>query len=244
MAHAAKASTAQRAAVNSTVQELMSVIQKRRSVRVYKTGKVSDAQLEYGPRGGALGALGSEHATLGVRRDAEPQENEAHPQRFTITSGGKENAKTPSITKGLKKDYVGDVSVIVLACGDPRTKAVYLTTRQQADREKLFQASIANSVQQMMLAAASMNLGTVWVSVREEVEPELRKLFQVPEPLRLLWVVPIGHARSWPKAKPRRNVSRFCAHGSLRSEEVEIRLGDPAVAKELNLTAGVFGSGY
>ena len=49
-------------------------------------------------------------------------------------------------------------------------------------------ASIANAVQQMMLAAASMNLGTVWVSVREEVEPELRKLFQVPPELRLLWV--------------------------------------------------------
>jgi nitroreductase len=77
------------------------------------------------------------------------------------------------------------------------------------DREKLFQASIANAVQQMMLAAASMNLGTFWVSVREEVEPELRKLFQVPPELRLLWVVPIGHARSWPKAKPRRHAVAF-----------------------------------
>lgn len=106
--------------------------------------------------------------------------------------------------KGLKKDYVGDVSVIVLVCGDPRTKRVYLTTRQPADREKLFQTSIANAVQQEMLAAASMNLGTVWVSVREEVEPELRELFKVPASLRLLWVVPIGHARGWPPAKPRR----------------------------------------
>jgi nitroreductase len=111
--------------------------------------------------------------------------------------------------KGLKKDYVGDVSVLVLVCGDPRTKAVYLTTRQAADREKLFQASIANAVQQMMLAAAAMHLGTVWVSVREEVEPELRELFKVPEELRLLWVVPIGHARSWPKAKPRRAPAAF-----------------------------------
>jgi hypothetical protein len=47
------------------------------------------------------------------------------------------------------------------------------------------------------------------VSVREEVEPELRALFQVPEALRLLWVVPIGHARSWPKAKPRRSIAAF-----------------------------------
>jgi nitroreductase len=84
-----------------------------------------------------------------------------------------------------------------------------LTTRQAADREKLFQASIANAVQQMMLAAASMKLGTVWVSVREEVEPELRELFHVPPELRLLWVVPIGHARAWPKAKPRRAPTAF-----------------------------------
>jgi nitroreductase len=111
--------------------------------------------------------------------------------------------------KGIKKDYVGDVSVLVLACGDARTKQVYLTTRQPADREKLFQASVANAVEQMMLAAASMNLGTVWVSVREEVEPELRKLFQVPDELRLLWVVPIGHARSWPRAKRRRPITAF-----------------------------------
>jgi nitroreductase len=61
----------------------------------------------------------------------------------------------------------------------------------------------------MMLAAASMKLGTVWVSVREEVEPELRELFRVPEELRLLWVVPIGHARAWPKAKPRRSPAAF-----------------------------------
>jgi nitroreductase len=61
----------------------------------------------------------------------------------------------------------------------------------------------------MMLTAASMNLGTVWVSVREEVEPELRELFEVPRELRLLWVVPIGHARSWPKAKPRRTAAAF-----------------------------------
>ncbi|MGB7950476.1 MAG: nitroreductase family protein, partial [Candidatus Binatia bacterium] len=46
MAHPAKATAAQHAAVNNTVHELMSVIQKRRSVRVYKSGKVSDEQLK------------------------------------------------------------------------------------------------------------------------------------------------------------------------------------------------------
>jgi 5,6-dimethylbenzimidazole synthase len=206
MAQPAKASRSQ--PENPAVQALLGVIQKRRSVRVYKTGKVSDPQL---------------HAILEAARWA-PSGANTQPWEFVVTRDRKKmkrireiydnewrqrKREDPVNYKGLKKDYVGDVSVIVLVCGDPRTKMVYLTTRQQADREKLFQASIANAVEQMMLAAASMNLGTVWVSVREEVEPELRELFQVPQPLRLLWVVPIGHASSWPKAKPRRNISDF-----------------------------------
>jgi nitroreductase len=189
-------------------KSLASVIQRRRSVRVYKTGKVSDAQLQ---------------TILEAARWA-PSGANTQPWEFVVTRDRKKMKKVREIYsnewrerkredpvhyKGLKKDYVGDVSVLVLVCGDARTQRVYLTTRQPGDREKLFQASIANAVQQMMLAAASMNLGTVWVSVREEVEPELRTLFRVPDPLRLLWVVPIGHARSWPKAKPRRPVAAF-----------------------------------
>ncbi len=189
-------------------ENLLEIIQHRRSVRVYKRGKVTDAQLQ---------------TILEAARWA-PSGANTQPWEFVITCDRKKmklvrqiydnewrqrKREDPVNYKGLKKDYVGDVSALVLVCGDPRTKQVYLTTRQPADREKLFQASVANAVQQMMLAAASMNLGTVWVSVREEVEPELRTLFKVPNELRLLWVVPIGHASSWPKAKPRRKLSSF-----------------------------------
>ena len=189
-------------------EPLLDVIRKRRSVRVYKKGKVSETQVQF---------------ILEAARWA-PSGANTQPWEFVLTRDPKKmkqvreiyskewkqrKLEDPVHYKGLKKDYVGDVSVLVLVCGDARTKEVYLTTRQPADREKLFQASIANAVQQMMLAAASMNLGTVWVSVREEVEPELRKLFKVPAQLRLLWVVPIGHASSWPKAKPRRSLAAF-----------------------------------
>jgi nitroreductase len=189
-------------------RNLLEVIQHRRSARLYKTGKVTDRQLE---------------TILEAARWA-PSGANTQPWEFIVTRDRKKMKRVREIYakewndrkredpvhyKGIKKDYVGDVSVLVLACGDARTKQVYLTTRQPADREKLFQASVANAVEQMMLAAASMNLGTVWVSVREEVEPELRKLFQVPDELRLLWVVPIGHARSWPKAKRRRSIAAF-----------------------------------
>jgi nitroreductase len=194
--------------MNRITQELLGVIQKRRSVRVYKTGKVTDEQLQAileAARWAPSGA-NTQPWELIVTRDRKKMKRI---REIYDNEWRQRKREDPVNYKGLKKDYVGDVSVIVLVCGDPRTKMVYLTTRQQADREKLFQASIANAVQQMMLVAASMSLGTVWVSVREEVEPELRALFLVPEPLRLLWVMPIGHASSWPKAKPRRKVSDF-----------------------------------
>src|SRR5690348_8202873 len=173
MAQAAKSSESRRTAMDPAVQNLISVIQKRRSVRVYKTGKVSDAQL---------------NIILEAARWA-PSGANTQPWEFVITRDRKKmrrireiydnewrqrKREDPINYEGLKKDYVGDVSVIVLACGDPRTKAVYLTTRQQGDREKLFQASMANAVQQMMLAAASMNLGTVWRSEERRVGKEWR----------------------------------------------------------------------
>jgi FMN reductase (NADPH) len=188
--------------------ELMEVVKKRRSIRVYKNGKVTDAQLEtiFEAARWAPSGANTQPWELVVTRDRKKMRK----VRAIFYDEWKRRKKEDPVTyKGLTKYYVGDASVVVLVCGDPRTTQVYLTTRRPGDREKLFQASVANAVEHMMLAAASMNLGTVWVSVREDVEPELRELFKVPQPLRLLWVVPIGHGRFWPKAKPRRKISDF-----------------------------------
>ncbi|MBI4523280.1 MAG: nitroreductase family protein [Deltaproteobacteria bacterium] len=188
--------------------ELSAIIRKRRSVRVYKSGKVTEKQLNSILEAGRWAPSGANTQPweLVITRDRAKMRRV---RQIYDNEWKRRKAEDPVHYKGLKKDYVGDVSILVLVLGDPRTMRVYLTTRQPGDREKLFQASIANAVEHMMLAAASMGLGTVWVSVREEVEPELRELFRVPQPLRLLWIVPIGHARNWPKAKPRRKIAAF-----------------------------------
>jgi 5,6-dimethylbenzimidazole synthase len=189
-------------------KEFLNVVRSRRSVRVYRTGKVTDKQLEMileAARWAPSGA-NTQPWEFVVTRDRAKMKRvrQVYDQEWK-----QRKLEDPVNYKGLKKDYVGDVSVLVLVCADPRTMRVYLTTRQPGDREKLFQASVANAVEHMMLMAASMELGTVWVSVREEVEPELRELFKVPQPLRLLWIMPIGHATSWPRAKPRRKIANF-----------------------------------
>ena len=187
---------------------LLNIIRKRRSVRVYKTGKVTDKQLETileAARWAPSGA-NTQPWEFVVTRDRAKMKRV---REIFYNEWKQRKLEDPVNYKGLSKYYVGDASVLVLVCGDPRTMQVYLTTRRPGDREKLFQASVASAVEHMMLVAASMGLGTVWVSVREEVEPEIRQVFKVPQPLRLLWVVPIGHGRFWPKAKPRRKISDF-----------------------------------
>ena len=189
-------------------RELLDVVRSRRSVRVYRAGKVTDKQLEMileAARWAPSGA-NTQPWEFVVTRDRAKMKRV---RQIYDHEWKQRKLEDPVNYKGLKKDYVGDVSVLVLVCADPRTMRVYLTTRQPGDREKLFQASMANAVEHMMLMAAGMDLGTVWVSVREEVEAELRELFKVPQPLRLLWIVPIGHAKAWPKAKPRRKISDF-----------------------------------
>jgi nitroreductase len=189
-------------------REILGAIRMRRSVRVYKAGKVTGKQLQmiFEAARWAPSGANTQPWEFVVTRDKKKMKavREIYSKEWK-----QRKLEDPVHYKGLKKDYVGDVSVLVLVCGDPRTMRVYLTTRQPGDREKLFQASVANAVEHMMLMAASEGLGTVWVSVREEVEAELRKLFKVPQPLRLLWVVPIGHIRVWPRPRRRRELSAF-----------------------------------
>ncbi len=189
-------------------EKLLEVMATRRSVRVYKSGRITDEQLQLMFEAARLAPSGanSQPWEFVVTRDRAKMKRV---RQIYANEWTQRKLEDPVHYKGLKKDYVGDVSALILACGDARTKRVYLTTRQPADREKLFQANVANAVEHMMLAAASMDFGTVWVSVRKEVEPELRTLFNVPKALRLLWVVPVGRARAWPKAKPRRPVADF-----------------------------------
>ncbi|MGH7823781.1 MAG: nitroreductase family protein [Candidatus Binatia bacterium] len=189
-------------------EELLNIIQKRRSVRVYKRGKVSDRQLELileAARWAPSGA-NTQPWEFVVTRDRKKMKRA---REIFYNEWQQRKREDPVNYKGLSKYYVGDAAVLVLVCADPRTMQVYLTTRRPGDREKLFQASVASAVEHMMLVAASMGFGTVWVSVREEIEPALRSLFQVPQPIRLLWVVPIGRARFWPGAKPRRTIPSF-----------------------------------
>src|SRR5215208_126895 len=117
MANLAKTSSLQPARISNTVQELMSVIQRRRSVRVYQSGKVSDLQLDTileAARWAPSGA-NTQPWEFVVTRDR----NKMKRVREIYSNEWRERKKEDPVNyKGLKKDYVGDVAVLVLVCGE------------------------------------------------------------------------------------------------------------------------------
>ncbi len=73
--------------------------------------------------------------------------------------------------------------VVIVALGDPEKHPKYhLCDPHQA-------------VQNMMLAAFSLGLATCWMGVRDaSIEPEFRKILDIPENLRVICAVSVGYS--------------------------------------------------
>ena len=92
---------------------LLEVIKTRRSVRVYKTGKVTDEQLETILEAGRWAPSGANTQPweVVVTRDRTKMKRI---RGIYDNEWKKRKREDPGHYKGLKKDYVGDVRVILL----------------------------------------------------------------------------------------------------------------------------------
>jgi 5,6-dimethylbenzimidazole synthase len=54
-------------------------------------------------------------------------------------------------------------------------------------------SSLAAAVMQMHLAATSLGLGSVWLTIHRETEEQIRKLFNIPDVYRVYTVFPVGY---------------------------------------------------
>ncbi len=100
----------------------------------------------------------------------------------------------------LGQNFISRAHVVVIACTDSRISSHY------GDRGVSLYAiqDAAASTQNMMLTAHELGLGSVWVGAfREE---EVAEILKLPDHLRPVAVIPIGHPAMIPK--PPARVSR------------------------------------
>jgi nitroreductase len=101
------------------------------------------------------------------------------------------------------------IHIIVL--GDPRVKETYPVRTMLDKAESHFYTGLASATLLIHLAATSLGLATQYVSDASSVymETMLKVLLEVPEPLRIYHLIPLGYASRPIPARPRREIDEM-----------------------------------
>ena len=128
---------------------------------------------------------------------AAPSASDRRPWEFVVV-------RDPSLRQALARTHqwsgmAADAPVVFVVCGDEKRSAHWMVDASAA-------------TENMLVQAAAMGLGGVWVGIfpRPEREEQVRRTLGIPAHLRVLCLVPMGHpAESKP---PRTRYEERCVH--------------------------------
>jgi len=114
-------------------------------------------------------------------------------------------------TAKMTGDGFRHASVHVVIVGDPRVKESYPIRTKLEKAESHFITGLANATLLIHLAATSLGLASQYVSDANSpyMETMLKVALEIPEPLRIYHLVPIGYAKSQVAAPPRRELEEI-----------------------------------
>ncbi len=145
--------------------DVLEAIQNRRSIRSYLAKEVEEEKI---------------NLILEAGRWA-PSASNKQAWHFIVV-------RDPKIRKKLAEAHphgrwMDQSPAVIVALGDPEKHPKY----HMCDPH--------NAVQNMLLAAFSLGLATCWMGVRDaSVEPEFRKILDIPENLRVICAVSVGYS--------------------------------------------------
>jgi nitroreductase len=95
----------------------------------------------------------------------------------------KDKAKIQELASGLN-GWLKHAPVIVVACADPKNSG---------DRNGMnyFLVDVGISMQQLVLAATDMGLGTCWIGAFDEAK--IKKALEIPENIKVVAMTPLGY---------------------------------------------------
>jgi nitroreductase len=144
--------------------DVLSTIRKRRSIRKYTDQAVMDEQIRQ----------------LLEAAMAAPSASNIQPWEFVVV-------KDPDLKRQLAQIHrwsymAADAAVVFVVCANER-----------ASHHWIEDASAAT--ENLLLAATALNLGAVWVAVYPSTDREayVRRVLAIPEEMRVLCLVPVGH---------------------------------------------------
>jgi nitroreductase len=182
---------------------LLKIIRRRYSVRRFRPDPLPDELIEKVLEAGRWAPSGANHQpwefVVVKDRDLIQRLGEVFLREEISLRSGDPKFNWPQYS------YVGEAPCLIVVCADPRLKRVINRPRPPENREKTFLFSIAAAVEHMQLAATSLGLGGIWLTVQEidQYELELRQLLKIPDPIRIAIFCPIGRPHAWPDINER-----------------------------------------
>lgn len=154
--------------MENPVVEVLEIIKKRRSIRKYKTKPVENEKI---------------NKVLEAARLA-PSANNQQPWHFILVT--KPEAKE-SLRAAFKpeRQWLMQAPAIIVACADPKK------AWKRNDGEEYWKVDAAIAMQNLVLAATELGLGTCWIAVFNE--KAVKKALNIPKHIRVVAMTPLGY---------------------------------------------------
>jgi nitroreductase len=174
---------------------VMEAINRRRSVRKYKADPISEETIDL---------------VLGAARWAPSWAN-TQCWRFVVVREAETKAR---IAEALRQgnpatDAVRNAPVVVVACAE-LGKSGFYKGETATDKGDWFMFDVALAMQNLVLTAHELGLGTVHVGLMDA--KKIEETLQVPEGIRVVELTPLGYPDEQPKVPKRRELSEIVFH--------------------------------
>ncbi|UCD97140.1 MAG: nitroreductase family protein [Candidatus Bathyarchaeota archaeon] len=146
--------------------EVFTAIEKRCSIRSYKTTQVGKKDL---------------YRVLEAGRLA-PSASNKQPWQFIVVTDKQVKEK---LRAAYDKDWFVSAPVIIIGCAVPEE------AWKRMDGQEYWMVDVAIAIQNMILAATELGLGTCWIADFDE--EAIRKAVKLPSNIRVVAMTPLGH---------------------------------------------------
>ncbi|MBU4240992.1 MAG: nitroreductase family protein [Actinobacteria bacterium] len=160
-------------------------IRRRRSIRKYEEREVTEEQLTQ---------------VLEAARLAPSWKNQ-QPWRFLVIRDAAKRQAVADILEGNPaRKGIAQAPVLIVVCADPALSGV-------ENRKEYYMADIGIVMDHIMLEAADMGLGTVFVGWYDE--DKMRQALGVPDQFRIVGMTPLGYPAKEPNPVPRKELDEL-----------------------------------
>jgi nitroreductase len=191
--------------------DFFDVVRSQRAIRRFRSDPVDDALvarvIDAATR--APSARGAEPWAFVVVRDPGVRREfgrlylqawEAGERVTQASDADRDVAASPHYTRMMRgagelAHTISDVPVLIVCCLDHTRLGLIADGRGGLRSPGAAYASILPSVQNLLLAARALGLGTTLTTLHRAFEAELRPLLALPETIEPVVVVPLGHPR-------------------------------------------------